>query len=93
MVEHRRVRPDDLARVNLSFFHVNAIISVVLLAAGTVDCFVYADIGQMVVVLRAAMIASPCSNSLGSILYRTTAGCRVSTSLLLCLTAAETPDG
>ncbi len=40
VVEHRLVRPDDLARVNLSFFHVNAVISVVLLVAGAIDCFV-----------------------------------------------------
>ncbi len=40
VVEHRLVRPDDLARVNLSFFHVNAVISVVLLIAGAIDCFV-----------------------------------------------------
>lgn len=40
VVEHRLVRPDDLARVNLSFFHVNAVISIVLLAAGAIDCFV-----------------------------------------------------
>ncbi len=33
VIEHRLVRPDDLARVNVSFFHVNAIISIVLLAA------------------------------------------------------------
>jgi 4-hydroxybenzoate polyprenyltransferase len=31
------VRPDDLTRVNLAFFHVNAIISTGLLAFGLVD--------------------------------------------------------
>jgi 4-hydroxybenzoate polyprenyltransferase len=35
--EHLLVRPDDLARVNVAFFHVNAVISLGLLAAGTVD--------------------------------------------------------
>ncbi|TWT43372.1 4-hydroxybenzoate octaprenyltransferase [Botrimarina hoheduenensis] len=35
--EHRLVRPDDLDRVNLAFFHVNAVISLGLLAVGTLD--------------------------------------------------------
>ncbi len=35
--EHRLVRPDDLSRVNRAFFNVNAVISVGLLVAGTVD--------------------------------------------------------
>ena len=35
--EHAIVRPDDLSRVNRAFFHVNAIISVGLLAAGAAD--------------------------------------------------------
>ncbi len=35
--EHWLVRPDDLTRVNAAFFHVNAIISVGLLALGAVD--------------------------------------------------------
>lgn len=35
--EHYLVRPDDLARVNTAFFHVNAVISLGLLAAGTLD--------------------------------------------------------
>jgi 4-hydroxybenzoate polyprenyltransferase len=35
--EHALVRPDDLARVNTAFFHVNAVISLGLLAVGTVD--------------------------------------------------------
>ncbi len=38
--EHRLVRPDDLSRVNLAFFHVNAIISLGLLVVGVVDSFV-----------------------------------------------------
>ncbi|HLJ10501.1 MAG TPA: UbiA-like polyprenyltransferase [Planctomycetaceae bacterium] len=35
--EHWLVRPDDLARVNLAFFHVNAVISVGLLAVALAD--------------------------------------------------------
>ncbi len=35
--EHRLVRPDDLDRVNLAFFNVNAVISLGLLAVSCVD--------------------------------------------------------
>ena len=35
--EHALVRPDDLDRVNTAFFHVNAVISLGLLAVGTLD--------------------------------------------------------
>ncbi len=35
--EHRLVRPNDLGRVNLAFFHVNAIISVGLFLLGLAD--------------------------------------------------------
>jgi 4-hydroxybenzoate polyprenyltransferase len=35
--EHWLVRPDDLSRVNLAFFHVNAVVSLGLLAVGIVD--------------------------------------------------------
>ncbi len=35
--EHRLVRPDDLARVNLAFFHVNALISMGLFLIGLAD--------------------------------------------------------
>lgn len=35
--EHRLVKPDDLDRVNLAFFHVNAVISIGLLVIGTLD--------------------------------------------------------
>jgi len=35
--EHALVRPDDLERVNVAFFHVNAVISLGLLAAGSLD--------------------------------------------------------
>ena len=38
--EHRLVRPDDLDRVNLAFFNVNAVISIGLLAVGTVDLLI-----------------------------------------------------
>jgi 4-hydroxybenzoate polyprenyltransferase len=35
--EHALVRPDDLDRVNIAFFNVNAVISLGLLLAGTLD--------------------------------------------------------
>ena len=35
--EHAIVRPDDLSRVNRAFFHVNAVVSVGLLAVGVAD--------------------------------------------------------
>lgn len=35
--EHWLVRPDDLTRVNQAFFHVNAVISLGLLAVGSLD--------------------------------------------------------
>jgi 4-hydroxybenzoate polyprenyltransferase len=35
--EHWLVRPDDLSRVNQAFFHVNAVVSLGLLAIGVVD--------------------------------------------------------
>lgn len=38
--EHSIVRPDDLTRVNEAFFHVNAVVSIGLLAVGVVDIFV-----------------------------------------------------
>lgn len=38
--EHSLVRPDNLARVNLAFFHVNAVISVGLLLIGLIDLWV-----------------------------------------------------
>jgi 4-hydroxybenzoate polyprenyltransferase len=38
--EHCLVRPDDLSRVNQAFFHVNAVVSVGLLAVGVVDLLV-----------------------------------------------------
>jgi len=37
MYEHALVRPDDLTRVNRAFFHVNAVVSLGLLAIGVVD--------------------------------------------------------
>ena len=38
--EHWIVRPDDLSRVNRAFFHVNAVISLGLLAVGVLDLVV-----------------------------------------------------
>ena len=38
--EHSLVRPDDLARVNLAFFHVNAVISVGLFVVALADIWV-----------------------------------------------------
>jgi 4-hydroxybenzoate polyprenyltransferase len=38
--EHWLVRPDDLDRVNLAFFHVNWIVSVLLLVVGTADLLI-----------------------------------------------------
>ena len=35
--EHCLIRPDDLSRVNRAFFHVNAIVSLGLLAVGLID--------------------------------------------------------
>ena len=35
--EHWIVRPDDLSRVNLAFFQINAVIGMALLAVGTLD--------------------------------------------------------
>ena len=35
--EHWIVRPDDLSRVNQAFFHVNAVVSLGLLAVGVVE--------------------------------------------------------
>lgn len=35
--EHRLVRPDDLTRVNVAFFHVNAVVSIGLLIVASID--------------------------------------------------------
>ena len=35
--EHALVRPDDLARVNIAFFHVNAVVSIGLFVIGAID--------------------------------------------------------
>ena len=35
--EHALVRPDDLERVNVAFFHVNAVVSIGLFLVGTLD--------------------------------------------------------
>jgi len=37
IVEHRLVKPDDLRRVNLAFFHVNSLISITLFAGVLAD--------------------------------------------------------
>ena len=37
LYEHWLVRPTDLSRVNLAFFHVNAVVSLGLLAIGMAD--------------------------------------------------------
>lgn len=39
--EHCLVRPDDLTRVNVAFFNVNAVISIGLFIVGTVDLLVH----------------------------------------------------
>nr|WP_146577351.1 UbiA-like polyprenyltransferase [Neorhodopirellula pilleata] len=39
LIQHWLVRPDDLSRVNAAFFQTNAVISLVLLAAGVIDCY------------------------------------------------------
>ena len=39
--EHLLVRPDDLSRVNAAFFNVNAIISLGLFAAGSLDLILH----------------------------------------------------
>lgn len=38
--EHRLVRPDDLTRVNLAFFNVNAVVSIGLFLVGVADLFI-----------------------------------------------------
>ncbi len=38
--EHSLVRPDDLTRVNIAFFNVNAVVSIGLFVAGTIDLMV-----------------------------------------------------
>ena len=38
--EHALIRPDDLTRVNIAFFHVNVIISLALLVFGVLDLLV-----------------------------------------------------
>lgn len=40
LYEHLLVRPDDLSRVNLAFFHVNAIVSIGLFCVTTLDLIV-----------------------------------------------------
>jgi 4-hydroxybenzoate polyprenyltransferase len=40
LVEHWLVKPDDLTRVNIAFFHVNALLSIGLFVVTSVDLFV-----------------------------------------------------
>ena len=37
IVEHRLVNPDDLKHINIAFFHVNSVISVILFAGILAD--------------------------------------------------------
>jgi 4-hydroxybenzoate polyprenyltransferase len=39
LLEHRVVRPDDLSRVNLAFFQINAAISILVLAGTAMDLY------------------------------------------------------
>jgi 4-hydroxybenzoate polyprenyltransferase len=41
LYEHRLVRPDDLNRVNVAFFNVNAIISFGILVLGCLDIWLF----------------------------------------------------
>jgi 4-hydroxybenzoate polyprenyltransferase len=40
LYEHRLVRPDDLSRINVAFFQVNAVVSIGLLVVGLLDLWV-----------------------------------------------------
>ena len=42
--EHSLVRPDDLTRVNVAFFHVNAVVSIGLLAVTSLDLLTSASV-------------------------------------------------
>ncbi|MFY8058530.1 MAG: 4-hydroxybenzoate octaprenyltransferase, partial [Planctomycetaceae bacterium] len=41
LYEHWLVRPDDLTRVNIAFFNINAIISFGILLLGCLDIWIY----------------------------------------------------
>ena len=41
LYEHWLVRPDDLTRVNIAFFNVNAIISFGILLLGCLDIWIF----------------------------------------------------
>ncbi|HCP14051.1 MAG TPA: 4-hydroxybenzoate octaprenyltransferase, partial [Planctomycetaceae bacterium] len=41
LYEHWLVRPDDLTRVNIAFFNVNAIISFGILLLGCLDLWIF----------------------------------------------------
>ena len=40
VIEHRLVKPDDLKHVHIAFFHINSILSVVLLAGIFIDVWI-----------------------------------------------------
>ncbi|MFM7869984.1 MAG: 4-hydroxybenzoate octaprenyltransferase, partial [Planctomycetaceae bacterium] len=41
LYEHSLVRPDDLTRVNIAFFNVNAVISFGILLLGCLDVWIF----------------------------------------------------
>ena len=40
VIEHRLVKPDDLSNVNIAFFHMNSILSVVLFVGVLLNEFI-----------------------------------------------------
>ena len=40
VIEHKLVKPDDLKHVHIAFFHINSILSVVLLAGILIDVWI-----------------------------------------------------
>lgn len=41
VIEHKLVNPDDLSKVNIAFFHINSVISVVLMIGISLDILIY----------------------------------------------------
>jgi 4-hydroxybenzoate polyprenyltransferase len=39
VLEHRLVKPDDLSRIDMAFFHVNSAVSVILFAGIFIETF------------------------------------------------------
>jgi 4-hydroxybenzoate polyprenyltransferase len=39
LLEHRLVKPDDLSRIDMAFFHVNSAVSVILFAGIFLETF------------------------------------------------------